>query len=148
MSLYLNKNQINKNNMKTLLTIVGVIMLVMAGAIGYLLPKQAETKLGSVAQSNEYHYTTTKAGGSSAVIKTEAGVLGSVIITGTGGAISVYDATTTNVNLRALATSSLPMLANLPASTAVGTYTFDTFSTNGLVLAIEGTAGTSTLTWR
>ncbi len=76
--------------------------------------------------------------------------LGSVVITGAAaGVINIYDATTSNVNLRTgnVPTSTI-LKATFPASAAAGTYTFDTTVTNGLYVSILGTMPTTTITYR
>lgn len=77
-------------------------------------------------------------------------MLGSVIVTGSNsGIIDLYDATTSDVNLRTsnLATSSI-RIANFPTNTATGTYVFDTVVKRGLLYVGSGTVATSTITWK
>jgi len=135
---------------------VGLISIIIAvvglsGVIGYQLKGQTEQKLGSVAQSSEYHATTTSYRAvPTGVVKTGSGVLGSVIITGAGaGMVEIYDATTTNSGLRAASmTTSSIYIASFPASTAAGTYTFDQVFYNGLIIITETVRPTSTITYR
>lgn len=79
------------------------------------------------------------------------GELGSVVITKPGtGAFTVYDATTTNINLRSASqsTSSL-ILADFPSSPVAGTYTFDVEFKRGLLVDFTAaTVSTSTVTYR
>ena len=109
--------------------------------------------LGSVAQSHEYQSTTTSLGRFATgptILKTGSGVLGSVVVTGAAaGPIYFYDATTTNVLLRTNqpATSSI-IRATLPASIVAGTYTFDVNYVNGLIVEMQGTIPTTTITYR
>ena len=107
---------------------------------------------GSVTVGNEYNSTTlvpTSAVGD--VITNYQAVLGSVIMYGgAGGGLTIYNATTTNVNLRTgkTATSSLEKVAAFQASQAAGTYTFDTTATVGLIYEFSGDVATSTITYR
>ncbi len=75
--------------------------------------------------------------------------LGSVIITGaTTGVWNIYDATTSDVTKRKLASSSL-LVASFPASLATGTYTFDVRLNDGLFIDLQsGSLPTTTITWR
>jgi len=138
--------------MKTLAVIIGVIMLFMAGLIGYLIgqPVVVEQPVGSVSRASEYNHVNMRATTTgSYVFKTAPGTLGSVIVATLGtGNIIFYDATTTNANLRVLATSSLNVLATVDASQAAGTYTYDMFFRDGLIGVFNGTQGTSTVTFR
>lgn len=126
---------------------IATILTMLASVLGGSV---SPAKLGSVNIANDYHATTTTIFQSGAVLSSNPGTLGSVIITLTGTApLTIYDATTSNVNLRALATSSLPVLASFPASPTVGTYTFDEAVYNGLVLSLgSGTIASSTITYR
>ena len=138
--------------MKTIGILIGVVMLSLAGTIGFLLPK-GEQNVGSVMPSGEYKSTTTTSVMKDPVVlKEEGGALGSIIVTNAmpNWSFDLYDATTTNINLRTnrLATSSI-YLASFPATTATGTYVFDASFYNGLTLSKKGgTAGTATITWR
>ena len=138
--------------MKAILAIGGIIMLLMVGVIGWemgVLTTEKSQTVGSVGIGGEYHYSNAVPGSVSSVIKSTPGTVGSLVITGTGGAVTIYNATTTNANLRATAaTTSLPIIADFPASTAVGTYTLDAIASYGILEVITGTSGTSTLTWR
>jgi hypothetical protein len=136
-----------------LFTIVAVIVVaVLSSGIVWWKFKPSEARQGSVAQSNEYHSTSTSylAGTLTPLIKTGFGTFGSVVITGANtGAITFYDATTTSRLLRAatMSTSSI-ILGTIVTSQVAGTYTFDTFFVNGLIADIIGLAPTSTITWR
>ena len=140
--------------MKKTSIIVGVIMVLVIGAIfGMLINRQVPNngiiEFGSVAQSNEYQSTSKVPATTSQLIKATRGTLGSIVVLGAGAEIIIYNASTTNANLRTIAaTSSLPILAAMPASAAAGTYTFDIRATEGLLMDIIGTTGTSTITWR
>jgi hypothetical protein len=135
--------------------IAGVIVLAAAVVIvvGLIPPK--EIPIASVTQGNEYNSTSTGAlfpKISTATLKTGYGTLGSVIVTKTlSKDIIIYDATTTNVNLRVGATTSLPILAFLPISATVGTYVFDNIFYQGLLVvsdALFSANGSTTITWR
>jgi hypothetical protein len=125
-----------------------LIMVVVIGGIMYIKP---QSNLGSVGEGGTYKpYYTPSGGANYKVLKTSPGTLGSVVITGAGaGSITLYDATTTDVTKRALATTSLTVVAQLPASTAAGTYTFDANFYKGLAAVWSSTlTGTSTITYR
>ena len=111
-----------------------------------------EPSFGSVAASNEYHSTTTNAASPSYfLLKSGAGALGSVIITGSqNNALYLYDATTTDSTKRTkTATSSLNLLAAFPPNAATSTYTFDTTFFGGLLIYFATTpSGTTTFTYR
>ena len=137
--------------MKTLIAIVIIVVLGMAGTIGYLANQGGEPMVGSVQQGGEYHSTYTPTAGTAAqLIKSTPGTLGSIVVTGAGaGYLNIYNATTTNANLRAItATTSLPVLAEAPAGLAAGTYTFDIIAADGMLAVFTGAIGTSTITWR
>jgi hypothetical protein len=109
------------------------------------------TKVGSVSEGSAYNSINTNTASSNKdLIKLGYGTLGSVIITGAAaGTFEIYDATTTNSVLRTVvATSSLIKLASFPTNAAVGTYTFDTAFTQGLIVAFTGAQGTTTITLR
>ena len=107
-----------------------------------------EMLLGGATAPYEYVYTIPT-GDAAQLLKTSFGILGSVIITGAGaGDLTLYNATTTNANLRATAaTSSLPVIASFPANTAVGNYDFDVAFNDGLLAVFTGVIGTSTITF-
>ena len=122
----------------------------MVVGIGVMVLGKDKSSIGSVTRTSEYHSVLTgdSSGGSALLqLSTVPATLGSIVITGTGGAITVYNATTSDVNLRAGATTTLDVIA-LPASVAVGTYTFDIVLTDGLLIILDGTQATSTITWR
>ena len=115
---------------------------------GEIMDNPPEEMLGGVTAPYEYAYTPPT-GTAAQLLKTSFGILGSVVITGAGaGSLDLYNATTTNANLRAIAaTSSLPVIASFPASTAVGNYDFDVAFNDGLLAVFSGAIGTSTLTF-
>lgn len=135
---------------KILLSLSIVLSVFVLFFVSNYPPKQA---LGSVSQGSEYIATTTRnqigtqmtSGQSLTPLTNTSGALGSVVVTGTGtGVINIYDSTTTNAH------SDYPtyLLAQIPASIAAGTYTFDARYVHGLVVEIVGTAATSTITYR
>lgn len=108
--------------------------------------------LGSVEVGSSYMATTTFAGNPNTVrtLKTGYGTVGSVVITGDNtGFITLYNATTSNINLRtgAAPTSSI-IIADFPASSPEGTYTLDVDFSTGLLIVTSGLPATSTVTWR
>ena len=113
-----------------------------------IMDSPPELSLGGATEPYEYVYTIPT-GDASQLLKTSFGILGSVVITGVGtGDLTLYNATTTNANLRAIAaTSSLPVIASFPTSTAVGNYDFDVAFNDGLLAVFTGVIGTSTITF-
>ncbi len=141
--------------MKTLtpnavIAILGIALLAMISA--FLMFGQANPVLSSVETGQEYNATTTFAASAPAqrLLQTGYGALGSVVITGDNtGTITFYNATTSNVSARTgnVATSSI-LIADFPASSPEGTYTFDVTYTTGLLMITSGAPATSTVTWR
>jgi hypothetical protein len=137
--------------MKTIIAIVGASLTIAVFTLGFNMGKFNEIQpVGRVAQGHEYQSVYNYAGGTqTAVLSTNPATLGSLIITGANtGKLTIYNSTTTDATKRALATSSLPVLASAPSSLAAGTYTFDLIATNGLIYDWSGNISTSTLTWR
>ena len=137
--------------MKILIGIVGVVLLLIAGAIGFNL-NQPEQSVGSVERTSEYHSTTMLATTSAYYLfHNGSGSLGQITINvlGTGNAI-FYDATTTNYLKRTgqVATSSLNVVGVIAASQAAGTYTYDNIFVDGLLGVFNGSQGTSTVMHR
>jgi len=136
--------------MKTLLGIGGVILLLLAGLIGYNLTPAQPEPLGSVQQGSEYKYLQLSgAVATSTAIKTTRGTLGSVIITeDQAGAVVLYDATSTAAVTDGTYSTAI---ADFQAAEPEGTYTFDTSFNNGLVfVSADGFsfAGDWTITYR
>jgi len=118
------------------------------GAKDFSNVRVIDQSFGSVASGGEYQSVTMLATTSSVYLfKSGWGTFGSVVINvlGTGNVV-FYDAITSNVGLRALATSSLPVVGVIAASQAAGTYTYDTNFHFGLLGVFNGAQGTSTLT--
>lgn len=133
------------------------MLLVLVFGLSYIL-YVVRPAYGSSVQGNDYQATSTAAStmfgatiSGDRLIKTGYGSLGSVVITGANtGIVNLYNATTTNVDLRTgnKATSTI-LIASIPASLAAGTYVFDAEFTDGLYLDIySGNMPTSTVTWR
>jgi len=128
------------------------VLIVAVLGVGWLVLQEEETFIGSVGVSDEYYSTTTgEVGGTGAVTvlkSSRGGALGSVTITGAAvGALFFYDATTTDVTLRANSTSSIT-IANIPTNTVAGTYVYDAFVTRGLIMETIGAQPTSTVLYR
>lgn len=112
--------------------------------------------LGGVQQGSEYNQSTsTKSfnGTSIAnlqVLQNGPGALGPVTITGAAaGQINLWNATTSDVNLRTgNKASSTLLIMTIPVSAAAGKYGDDVAFTTGLMIEILGTAPTSTIPWR
>lgn len=135
--------------------IIGAGVLIFLGLICFQLYPRGTT-VGSVAAGgNEYQATSTAPNSvygaftsGARLLKTGQGALGSVIITGAGaGVLNFYDATTTVISQRITSTSTV-LIASIPASAAAGTYTFDAEFTDGLIVDIQGTMPTTTITYR
>ena len=140
--------------MEKINTILLTALVLLVGLLVFTNSDSA-SPLGSVSVSNEYHATTTgdtaTSGGmlDTTTIKTAAGTIGSVVITGTNnGTLQLYDATTSDNNLRASAATSSLILVTIPVDSATGTYTYDVEAIRGIMLVTEGSAPTSTITWR
>lgn len=123
---------------------------------GFTLAHNASQVQASVPFGNSYHATSTAVGANASVVVpallvTGGGDLGSVVITGANtGPVFLYDATTTNINLRTGNTSTSTItVAAFPASTAAGTYTFDRQFYTGLIYdSPAGLQPTTTITYR
>ena len=142
---------------KTNKIVIGIVAAITAMGllIATFVSYRAVPSIGSVSQGSAYLATTTGAFVASAgldltVLKSGWGVLGSVTITSAAvGQINIYDATTSDVNLRSslFSTTSIQRV-NIPASLVAGTYVFDIIMPNGILLEITGTAPTSTISYR
>lgn len=139
---------------------VGFLLIALAIVIGW---SNIQPALGSVTYGNDYLATSTAPsnvyGAQTALnMKLNAGngpsqgSLGSVTILGANtGILNIWDATTTNINLRTnqTATSSLKLLASIPASASAQTYVFDAQYSVGLVYDVPlGIIPTTTITYR
>ncbi len=131
--------------------ILGVLILVLGIVVGSISFSKNKNINGSVAQGNEYHATSTKAGVTGgtmtlpATLCSTGGSLGSVVITGAGtGIVNIYDGTSTVTNSQYGTTT----LASFPASTAAGTYTFDLATYRGIAIDATGNVATATITYR
>jgi len=126
-------------------------------AVSVMMFTPREQVGASTIQGNDYMSTSTAASNvygaqiRSSLLKNTPGSLGTVIVTGAAaGTINIYDATTTNITLRASskATSTL-LIASLPASLAAGDYVFDAEYTDGLYVDLaDGVMPTTTITYR
>lgn len=142
--------------MKTLMSIIGGIMLLMSGIIGYQYALMTDFSVSSANVGNEYNYIqlTGSVSSSSVMIggtdvsSSSAATLGSIIITEDSAlAIDVWDATSTEAIGNAYATK----VADMQAALTEGTYIFDINLRYGLVLNTTdwtAFAGDWTITWR
>jgi hypothetical protein len=139
--------------MKSIIISLGILLATLAAFWGsYQSPR--EPAFGGVSVGHEYNATTT--GGQlsgmqakEALIKNAQGTLGSVVVSGANtGIINLYNATTSNINLRTgqKATSTI-LLASFPASVAAGTYVYDAQFDNLLYVG-TGLVPTTTIMWR
>lgn len=135
------------------LTLILASIVFTVGVIaGYSFTRDNPQSVGSVARGGEYLSTTTPNGVTDLFLMKEGvGILGSVNLTGgSTGVLYFYDATTSNVTLRNNVPTSTIRLFVLDGNfgTSTGTFTLDAHFYNGLLLDIEGTAPTTTITWR
>lgn len=133
----------------TLALALGVSLLLAASVFIGLQTYNAE---GSAIMGQEYSATSSFAAypDNTRTLKRGYGSLGSFVITGDNtGTVSFYNATTANASLRAAskATSSI-LIADFPASSPEGTYTFDIAVTDGLLMVTTGAEATGTVTFR
>lgn len=144
---------------KTQYSLYGFVILAVL-AVVYLMGASQRTYQAeaSTITGMDYNATSTAAsnlfGAQTAggqIIKSRAGTLASVIITGANtGVVNFYDATTTDISKRTgnTATSSI-LLASFPTNATVGTYTLDIgFNTSLLMELYSGNMPTTTITWR
>lgn len=130
-----------------LITIVSVLW----GQIGGKQP----TLIGSAVDGQTHNATTTDSTWTGAkLVKAGSGTLGSVIFTGVGSSVNslkIYDATTTNINLRTgnKATSTITIV-DFGVSTTRGTYTFDININDGILVepSVAGGVASTTITYR
>lgn len=115
-----------------------------------LISRPQAIPFSGVNYGSEMQSTTTRNFAGTAlttrVLKAEPGALGSITITGANtGIIRIYDQDT----LGAHAAYPTTTLAEIPASTAAGTYVFDVIATRGIVYeVVSGLAPTSTISYR
>ena len=133
-----------------------LLLLALVGLVGISVFTSSRVEMetvnpiGSVSVSNEYQsiQTGNSLPANGTVLKPVPGVLGSVIVTTTAtGVLTIYNATTSNVTLRALATSSLEIIAIL-ANPVVGTYTYDIEADQGMIVKFDGIQASTTITFR
>ncbi len=135
--------------------LVMIVLVALVGAVGYLFYPQVNTQEEPesfifAGASSPYKYSfNVPAGNVDKLLKTSFGILGSVNITGAATeGFYLYNATTTNVNLRAVATSSLDVIANFERGAVEGYYNFDVAFDDGLLVVWDATpTGTSTIAY-
>jgi len=139
---------------KTLDIIAPIAIALAAIALVFAFFQAQDTTFASVESGQEYMATTTYAAHPDAdgvrYLKTGYGALAQVTITGDNtGLISLYNATTSDISLRAAskATSTI-LIADFPASAPEGTYVFDATFTDGLLLVVSGAEATSSIMYR
>lgn len=131
-----------------------IMVVIISVLIWYKPIIKINQSLGGSA-GEPYNATTTYSGQPTLLYaKAGQGTLGRLTITKAGagtGLNYMYDATTTNNNLRTVsaATSSI-ILAAWPGNLAAGDYTFDELFVTGLLIENNtGTSvGSSTISWR
>lgn len=135
--------------------IIGTALACLLLIVGLYFQKTEQVE-GSAMQGQDYMATSTRGFNGVAqtnltVIKSGSGSLNRITVTGADTAVVyLWDATTTNANLRAASMASTSIfLASLPASLVAGTYEFDVEFKNGLLYQIaSGSAATSTIIYR
>ena len=132
--------------------IIGIVIALVV-VVGYGFVTGSKTvvvnPVGSSIGNNPFNSLNISDGSLTNQLKTRFGTLGSVVITKAGaGEINIYNATTSNVNLRALATSSLQVLATFPDSVVAGTYNFNIVATDGILVVLEATKPVGTITYK
>jgi len=137
--------------MKTLITIVGVVVILLAGTIGYLVNGELNKPVeppGSVSMASEYHYTQFTGEIATSTHFSNTSTFGSVIITEDfAGALVFLDATSTS----AYALANGTRIADLQSALTEGVYTFDVALSNDLVMVSDDGfvfAGDISVTWR
>lgn len=144
------------NNMtldyKNILALAVLLAVITAFVV---MSQQPPHALGSVQVGNQYQATTTPQVADMTnlcparlgMASSTTGVLGAVNITAEGtGALTIYDATTTNANLRAETATSSLILADFPANAAENSYHFDIEFKRGLLVDYGVVAGAATTT--
>jgi len=134
------------------LKLISLFLLIAVGLLGFMAYKVSlsEEPMITLGGTSPYNHTTTiPTGDASQLLKTQFGTLGRITVTTAGaGSASLYDATTTIATERATAaTTSLPLIAEIGAGLAAGTYEFDTAFNDGLLVVFYGAIGTSTIMW-
>lgn len=117
--------------MKTLLGVVGAVILTLSVLIGYQL-NDKPVPMGSVAPGGECHYTQFDGAiATSSLIKTGVTTFCGVVINeDQAGIVTFYNATST----AAIGTGLEDKIAIFEAAQAEGVYTFDTIAPLGLVM--------------
>lgn len=130
--------------------IAGVLIALVVALLGGV----SGAKFGATTVGNDYNATSTRGFDGTALtnltlLRTGPGTLRSLTVTGANtGVIRFWDATTTNVNLRKGATSTLTFI-EFPASMAAGEYGVDWQFSIGLIYElVGGLTPTSTPSWR
>lgn len=132
------------------LTAIVTAMFVTITVLILLLVNRPQVANGSVNLFNDYQSTSTPINNGTFQVMSVPGAIGSVIITGTStGSLSIYDATTSSVLLRAatMSTSSIT-IGSIPIALTTSNFPFDTRLLNGLLIVTTGNAPTSTITYR
>jgi hypothetical protein len=132
---------------------IAALLVAIALVLTVVLYAPPQDVQGSQLQGMDYNATTTgesTAQNVESLLKTGSGSLAQVALMGAAtGVMSLYDATTSDASLRdaGQATTS-NLIAAFPNSAAANTYMFDATFNRGLLLITDGTAPTSTITWR
>ncbi len=136
-------------NISILNTTAFAIFFLVLGLILAFSMKDPKEAVGSALVGNDYMATSSSPSsfiGTGVIVplKTGGGSLAQVVVNvagSAGGSLVFYDATTTDINLRAAtqSTSSIFITA-LPNALVAGTYTFDAQFSRGLLMHYTGGA--------
>lgn len=144
-------------------TILAITLLIAVITVFTVLSQQPWQAGASVRAGEEYQSTTTPivtdltnlCPARVGMASSTTGILGSIVYTGSNlGSLHIYDATTSNATLRAIAATSTLLLAEIPvrdignATSSPVTFTFDVEFKRGLLLDLVSPSPTTTVTYR
>ena len=133
--------------------ILALTLLIAVVGVFSLLQTRPWQVLGNVSPNEVLSGTTTpQVANRTSLCGTTAmtGTLGSVIVVGVGtGSLKLYDATTTNINLRSgnIATSTIHLF-DLPVGYGTSTIPFNREFKRGLIVEYGTGAASTTITYR
>ena len=122
-----------------------IILLLLVGGLYF----KGQQPVGSVTPGGEYKYLAASSTPTDNQVVSGPGALGSVIVTKAGAAgstWSLYDATSTNINLTTKRATTT--IVTFQTDATAGTYTFDVSFYDGLLFDPSGSMGSSTVTFR
>ena len=130
--------------------ILSVCLLIVIVGVLSLLQQRPWQVLGNISAGEAMVGTTTPALANNTVLCASGGVIGSVDVVGAGtGALWLYDATTTNINLRLGNKSSTTIHKyQLPIGYATSTRALNMEFTTGLIVTYTTGVASTTITYR